>query len=175
MWLSLSSLAYNLTLHLIPSHIWLIFNLCLHVVSGEKPAQEEKTGILCQHPNCPERRLASKVSHQNVSQGSPVGAKRAGKCSPLSVFVDSYGQKSQACQLHLLHGIFQHNIHLSECVLRELTGKTKVLFVFVLLKVQWREDGYDVIGDISPAFSWESGDAGMEKRDYCRVYEAVRI
>ncbi|KTG36069.1 hypothetical protein cypCar_00002976, partial [Cyprinus carpio] len=27
---------------------------------GEKPTQEEKTGILCQHPNCSERRLASK-------------------------------------------------------------------------------------------------------------------
>lgn len=48
-------------------------------------------------------------------------------------------------------------------MLGEMTGKTKVLFVFVLLKVQWREDGYDVIGGISPAFSWESRDAGMEK------------
>ncbi|RXN19508.1 pleckstrin homology domain-containing family G member 5-like isoform X1 [Labeo rohita] len=43
---------------------------------GEKPAQEEKTGILCQHPNCPDRRLASKVCHhpscQDLRDGSPL-------------------------------------------------------------------------------------------------------
>ncbi|XP_056323991.1 pleckstrin homology domain-containing family G member 5 isoform X2 [Danio aesculapii] len=43
---------------------------------GEKPAQEEKPGILCQHPNCPERRPASKVCHhpscQDLRDGSPL-------------------------------------------------------------------------------------------------------
>lgn len=68
-WPHLSSLAYTLISLIIPCHIQLTFNLCLCVVSGEKPAQEEKTGILCQHPNCPERRLASKVRYQNVSHG----------------------------------------------------------------------------------------------------------
>lgn len=68
-WSYLSSLAYTLTSLLIPSHMQLTFNLCLCVVSGEKPAQEEKTGILCQHPSCLERRLASKVRHQNVLHG----------------------------------------------------------------------------------------------------------
>ncbi|XP_042622295.1 pleckstrin homology domain-containing family G member 5-like isoform X2 [Cyprinus carpio] len=43
---------------------------------GEKPTQEEKTGILCQHPNCSERRLASKVCHhpscQDLRDSSPL-------------------------------------------------------------------------------------------------------
>ncbi|XP_051967721.1 pleckstrin homology domain-containing family G member 5 isoform X3 [Xyrauchen texanus] len=43
---------------------------------GEKPVQEEKTGILCQHPNCSERRLACKVCHhplcQDLRDGSPL-------------------------------------------------------------------------------------------------------
>ncbi|XP_026077026.1 pleckstrin homology domain-containing family G member 5-like isoform X2 [Carassius auratus] len=43
---------------------------------GEKPTQEEKTGIFCQHPSCPERRLASKVCHhpscQDLRDGSPL-------------------------------------------------------------------------------------------------------
>ncbi|XP_067288231.1 pleckstrin homology domain-containing family G member 5 isoform X2 [Pseudorasbora parva] len=55
-----------------PPKSWLGLRLRL----GEKPAQEEKTGILCQHPNCPERRLASKVCHhpscQNLRDGSPL-------------------------------------------------------------------------------------------------------
>lgn len=83
-------------------------------------------------------------------------------------------KKSQVCQLHLSHGIFQHYNHLLACALRDLTGKTKVLFVFVLSKVQWREGGYDVIGDISSAF-WESGDAGMEKWDYCSRVGYIRL
>ncbi|KTF98595.1 hypothetical protein cypCar_00007715 [Cyprinus carpio] len=47
-----------------------------YYIQCEKPAQEEKTGILCQHPNCPERRLASKVCHhlscQDLRDGSPL-------------------------------------------------------------------------------------------------------
>uniref|UniRef100_A0A9J7X6B7 Pleckstrin homology domain containing, family G (with RhoGef domain) member 5a n=1 Tax=Cyprinus carpio carpio TaxID=630221 RepID=A0A9J7X6B7_CYPCA len=55
-----------------PPKSWLGLRLRL----SEKPAQEEKTGILCQHPNCPERRLASKVCHhlscQDLRDGSPL-------------------------------------------------------------------------------------------------------
>ncbi|XP_016420160.1 pleckstrin homology domain-containing family G member 5-like isoform X2 [Sinocyclocheilus rhinocerous] len=55
-----------------PPKSWLGLRLRL----GEKPTQEEKTGILCQHPNCPERRLASKVCHhpscQDLRAGSPL-------------------------------------------------------------------------------------------------------
>ncbi|KAI7794934.1 pleckstrin homology domain-containing family G member 5 isoform X2 [Triplophysa rosa] len=55
-----------------PPKGWLGLRLRL----SEKPAQEEKTGILCQHPNCPERRLASKVCHhpscQDLRDGSPL-------------------------------------------------------------------------------------------------------
>nr|XP_021328163.1 pleckstrin homology domain-containing family G member 5 isoform X7 [Danio rerio] len=43
---------------------------------GEKPAPEQKPGLLCQHPNCPEQRLASKVCHhpscQDLRDGSPL-------------------------------------------------------------------------------------------------------
>ncbi|XP_016393314.1 pleckstrin homology domain-containing family G member 5-like isoform X2 [Sinocyclocheilus rhinocerous] len=55
-----------------PPKSWLGLRLRL----GEKPAQEEKTGILCQHPYCPERWLASKVCHhpscQDIRDGSPL-------------------------------------------------------------------------------------------------------
>ncbi|XP_059385485.1 pleckstrin homology domain-containing family G member 5-like isoform X2 [Carassius carassius] len=55
-----------------PPKSWLGLRLRL----SEKPTQEEKTGILCQHPSCPERRLASKVCHhpscQDVRDGSPL-------------------------------------------------------------------------------------------------------
>ncbi|KAK7127778.1 hypothetical protein R3I93_020385 [Phoxinus phoxinus] len=55
-----------------PPKSWLGLRLLL----GEKPAQEEKSGILCQHPICPERQLASKVCHhpscQNLRDGSPL-------------------------------------------------------------------------------------------------------
>ncbi|TRY59727.1 hypothetical protein DNTS_002512 [Danionella cerebrum] len=43
---------------------------------GEKAAQEEKACILCQHPNCTDRRPASKVCHhllcQDLRDGSPL-------------------------------------------------------------------------------------------------------
>ncbi|XP_059393178.1 pleckstrin homology domain-containing family G member 5-like isoform X2 [Carassius carassius] len=48
-----------------PPKSWLGLRLRL----SEKPAQEEKTGILCQHPNCSERQLASKVCHHPLCQG----------------------------------------------------------------------------------------------------------
>ncbi|XP_016149077.1 pleckstrin homology domain-containing family G member 5 isoform X1 [Sinocyclocheilus grahami] len=55
-----------------PPKSWLGLRLRL----SEKPTQEEKTGILCHHPNCPERRLASKVCHhpscQDLRDGSPL-------------------------------------------------------------------------------------------------------
>ncbi|XP_051529089.1 pleckstrin homology domain-containing family G member 5-like isoform X2 [Myxocyprinus asiaticus] len=55
-----------------PPKSWLGFRLRL----SEKPVQEEKTGILCQHPNCSERRLACKVCHhpscQDLRDGSPL-------------------------------------------------------------------------------------------------------
>ncbi|XP_052465714.1 pleckstrin homology domain-containing family G member 5-like isoform X2 [Carassius gibelio] len=55
-----------------PPKSWLGLRLRL----SEKPTQEEKTGIFCQHPSCPERRLASKVCHhpscQDVRDGSPL-------------------------------------------------------------------------------------------------------
>ncbi|XP_073681444.1 pleckstrin homology domain-containing family G member 5 isoform X2 [Garra rufa] len=55
-----------------PPKNWLGLRLRL----SEKPVQEEKTGILCQHPNCPDRRLASKVCHhpscQDLIDGSPL-------------------------------------------------------------------------------------------------------
>ncbi|XP_037388189.1 pleckstrin homology domain-containing family G member 5 isoform X1 [Pygocentrus nattereri] len=38
------------------------------VTCGEKPVQEEKSVILCQHPNCPERQLATKVCHHPLCQ-----------------------------------------------------------------------------------------------------------
>uniref|UniRef100_A0A8C1Y9Q3 Pleckstrin homology domain containing, family G (with RhoGef domain) member 5a n=2 Tax=Cyprinus carpio TaxID=7962 RepID=A0A8C1Y9Q3_CYPCA len=47
-----------------PPKSWLGLRLRL----SEKPTQEEKTGILCQHPNCSERRLASKVCHHPLCQ-----------------------------------------------------------------------------------------------------------
>ncbi|XP_035376452.1 pleckstrin homology domain-containing family G member 5 isoform X5 [Electrophorus electricus] len=36
---------------------------------GEKPVQQEKSGILCQHPSCPERPLAAKVCHHPLCEG----------------------------------------------------------------------------------------------------------
>uniref|UniRef100_A0A8C0Y5L2 Pleckstrin homology domain containing, family G (with RhoGef domain) member 5a n=1 Tax=Cyprinus carpio carpio TaxID=630221 RepID=A0A8C0Y5L2_CYPCA len=55
-----------------PPKSWLGLRLRL----SEKPTQEEKTGILCQHPNCSERRLASKVCHhpscQDLRDSSPL-------------------------------------------------------------------------------------------------------
>ncbi|XP_072521763.1 pleckstrin homology domain-containing family G member 5 isoform X2 [Salminus brasiliensis] len=55
-----------------PPKSWLSLRLRL----GEKPVQEEKSGTLCQHPNCPERRLAAKVCHhplcQQLRDGSPL-------------------------------------------------------------------------------------------------------
>ncbi|XP_065097380.1 pleckstrin homology domain-containing family G member 5 isoform X2 [Paramisgurnus dabryanus] len=55
-----------------PPKSWLGLRLRL----GEKPVLEEKTGIYCQHPNCTERRLASKVCHhplcQDLRDGSPL-------------------------------------------------------------------------------------------------------
>ncbi|XP_049327527.1 pleckstrin homology domain-containing family G member 5 isoform X3 [Astyanax mexicanus] len=55
-----------------PPKSWLGLRLRL----GEKPVQEEKSGVLCQHPNCPERRLAAKVCHhplcQELRDGSPL-------------------------------------------------------------------------------------------------------
>ncbi|KAA0707712.1 Pleckstrin -like proteiny domain-containing family G member 5 [Triplophysa tibetana] len=55
-----------------PPKGWLGLRLRL----SEKPALEEKTGILCQHPNCTERRLASKVCHhpscQDLRDASPL-------------------------------------------------------------------------------------------------------
>ncbi|XP_043108412.1 pleckstrin homology domain-containing family G member 5 isoform X2 [Puntigrus tetrazona] len=55
-----------------PPKSWLGLRLRL----SEKPLQEEKIGILCQHPNCPEHRLASKVCHhpscQDLRDGSPL-------------------------------------------------------------------------------------------------------
>ncbi|MCI4390146.1 hypothetical protein PGIGA_G00119160 [Pangasianodon gigas] len=48
-----------------PPKGWLGLRLRL----GEKPIQEEKSGILCQHHNCPERYLAAKVRLQNVPYG----------------------------------------------------------------------------------------------------------
>ncbi|KAG9260478.1 pleckstrin homology domain-containing family G member 5-like isoform X4 [Astyanax mexicanus] len=55
-----------------PPKSWLGLRLRL----GEKPVQEEKSGVLCQHPNCPERCLAAKVCHhplcQELRDGSPL-------------------------------------------------------------------------------------------------------
>ncbi|KAK1799572.1 hypothetical protein P4O66_000451 [Electrophorus voltai] len=36
---------------------------------SEKPVQQEKSGILCQHPSCPERPLAAKVCHHPLCEG----------------------------------------------------------------------------------------------------------
>uniref|UniRef100_A0AAR2L056 DH domain-containing protein n=1 Tax=Pygocentrus nattereri TaxID=42514 RepID=A0AAR2L056_PYGNA len=47
-----------------PPKSWLGLRLRL----GEKPVQEEKSVILCQHPNCPERQLATKVCHHPLCQ-----------------------------------------------------------------------------------------------------------
>ncbi|XP_062842593.1 pleckstrin homology domain-containing family G member 5 [Trichomycterus rosablanca] len=47
-----------------PPKGWLGLRLRL----GEKPIQEEKSGILCQHPNCPQRCTASKVCHHPLRQ-----------------------------------------------------------------------------------------------------------
>nr|XP_009304321.1 pleckstrin homology domain-containing family G member 5 isoform X3 [Danio rerio] len=55
-----------------PPKSWLGLRLRL----CEKPAPEQKPGLLCQHPNCPEQRLASKVCHhpscQDLRDGSPL-------------------------------------------------------------------------------------------------------
>lgn len=66
--------------------------------------------------------------------------------------------------MHSSHGIFQHNNHLSMCVLWERTGKTKVLFVFVLLNLLRRKDGCGVIVTIPTALSW-----GRRHGKYCTV------
>ncbi|XP_066527314.1 pleckstrin homology domain-containing family G member 5 isoform X2 [Hoplias malabaricus] len=42
--------------------------LGLRIRLGEKPVQEEKSGVLCQHPNCLERCLAAKVCHHPLCQ-----------------------------------------------------------------------------------------------------------
>ncbi|XP_028854176.1 pleckstrin homology domain-containing family G member 5 isoform X2 [Denticeps clupeoides] len=43
---------------------------------GERTVQEEKNGIVCQHPSCPDHRLAAKVCHhphcQDLKGGSPL-------------------------------------------------------------------------------------------------------
>ncbi|XP_026868243.2 pleckstrin homology domain-containing family G member 5 isoform X8 [Electrophorus electricus] len=48
-----------------PPKSWLGLRLRL----GEKPVQQEKSGILCQHPSCPERPLAAKVCHHPLCEG----------------------------------------------------------------------------------------------------------
>ncbi|XP_030589856.1 pleckstrin homology domain-containing family G member 5 isoform X2 [Archocentrus centrarchus] len=61
----------NSVLHKSPPRSWLGLRLRLN----EKPVQEED-GVVCQHPECPERRRASKVCHhpdcQDLNSKSPL-------------------------------------------------------------------------------------------------------
>ncbi|XP_068997480.1 pleckstrin homology domain-containing family G member 5-like isoform X2 [Embiotoca jacksoni] len=62
----------NSVLHKSPPRSWLGLRLRLN----DKPVQEEEDGVLCQHPECPERRRASKVCHhpdcQDLNSKSPL-------------------------------------------------------------------------------------------------------